>query len=433
MKKYLALALLGALVAGAALPPSQQKVDRETKVRDDKKKLEAGGYWHYNDLPAAFAEAKTTGKPIIVVLRCIPCEECVKLDDDVIEANTRMKTLLDKFVRVRQISTNGLDLSLFQYDTDQSFAVFMLNADGTIYGRYGTRSHRTEWQGDVSVEGMAKALEGALALHQDFPKNKAQLAAKRGPAPEFAKPELFPSLRAKYTPFLNDEGKVVPSCIHCHQISDAQKELALQRRQLTDTVLYPYPHPKSFGLILDPKERPTVLKTEPGSDAQKAGFLPGDVIQTLQAQPLLSLADMQWVLNTTPAEGATLKASVLRAGKPRSLSLTLPNGWRKRDDISWRVSTWGLRRAALGGMKLDPNPSGKGLLVGNVGQYAPHDLAKKAGVVKGDILVRFDTFNNPTREVDLIAHALQVKKPGDTIPLTLLRNGQTITTSFVLP
>ena len=331
-------------------------MDRETKVRDDKKKLEASGYWHYNDLPAAFAEAKSTGKPIVVVLRCIPCEECVKLDDEVIEANAQMKGLLDKFVRARQISTNGLDLSLFQYDTDQSFAVFLLNADGTIYGRYGTRSHRTEWQGDVSVEGMAKALEGALALHKNYPANKAQLAAKRGSAPEFAKPELFPSLRAKYTPFLNYEGKVVPSCIHCHQISDAQKELALQRRQFTDTVLYPYPHPKSFGLILDPKERPTVLKTEPGSDAEKAGFKPGDVIASLEGQPLLSLADIQWVLNTTPAEGATLKVSVLRAGKSQSLSLMLPDGWRKRDDISWRVSTWGLRRAALGGMKLDPNP-----------------------------------------------------------------------------
>lgn len=433
MKKQaiLTLALLGMLVTGAALP--QQKVDRETKVRDDKKKLEAGGYWHYNDLPAAFAEARATGKPIVVVLRCIPCEECVKLDDDVIEANAQMKALLDKFVRVRQISTNGLDLSLFQYDTDQSFAVFLLNADGTIYGRYGTRSHRTEWQGDVSVEGMAKALEGALALHKDYPKNKAKLAAKRGPAPEFAKPELFPSLRAKYTPFLNYEGKVVPSCIHCHQISDAQKELAIQRHQLTDSVLYPYPHPKSFGLILDPKERPTVLKTTPGSDAQKAGLLPGDVIATLDGQPLLSLADMQWVLNTTPASGASLTLGIVRTGKPKTLTLTLPDGWRKRDDISWRVSTWGLRRAALGGMKLDPNPGGQGLLVANVGQYAPHDLAKKAGVLKGDILTGFDSFTNPTREAELIAHALQVKRPGDTIPLTLLRNGQTVKTSFVLP
>ena len=48
---------------------------------------------------------------------------------------------------------------LFQFDTDQSFAVFLLNADGTIYGRFGTRSHRTEWYGDVSVDGLAKALQ----------------------------------------------------------------------------------------------------------------------------------------------------------------------------------------------------------------------------------------------------------------------------------
>ncbi len=55
---------MGALITDAALPSAQQKVDRETKVRDDRKKLEASGYWHYNDLPAAFAEAKSTGKPI---------------------------------------------------------------------------------------------------------------------------------------------------------------------------------------------------------------------------------------------------------------------------------------------------------------------------------------------------------------------------------
>ncbi|WP_395090230.1 Trx7/PDZ domain-containing (seleno)protein [Armatimonas sp.] len=431
IRQVLATVLLGGLLTGAVLP--QQKPTREDQVRNDKKKLEAEGYWLYNDLPRAFTDAKASGKPIVVVLRCIPCEECVKLDDDMIEADPKMKALLEQFVRVRVIATNGLDLSLFQYDTDQSFAVFLLNADGTIYGRYGTRSHRTEWQGDVSVEGMAKAMEGALALHKNYPKNKAQLVAKRGAVPAFAKPELFPSLRAKYTPFLNYEGKVVPSCIHCHMISEAQHAVAIQNRQLTDALLFPYPHPKILGLILDPKERPTVLRTEPGSAAAKAGFLPGDVIQALEGQPLLSLADIQWVLNTTPAEGATLTAIVRRAAYPIALKLTLPNGWRRRDDISWRASTWGLRRAALGGMKLDPNPSGKGLLVANVGQFAPHDLAKRAGLVKGDILTSFDTLTSPVRESDLIAHALQVKKPGDTIPLTIQRGGQTLNLSFVLP
>ena len=136
------------LTGGSALAQN-----REDKVRNDKTKVEAAGYWIYNDVPKALAEAKANGKPIVAVLRCLPCEECVKLDDDLIDADAQVKPLLEKFVRLRVVSTNGLDLSLFQLDTDQSFAVFFFNADGTIYGRFGTRSHRKNWIGDVSVEG----------------------------------------------------------------------------------------------------------------------------------------------------------------------------------------------------------------------------------------------------------------------------------------
>src|SRR4051812_42601295 len=208
----LALALV---LAGPALAPAQNP--REKKVRDDKVKVEADGYWIYNDFAKAVAEAKRTGKPIVVVLRCIPCEECVKLDDELVNTDPVLRPLLDKYVRVRLVSTNGLDLSLFQYDYDQSFAAFLLNAGGTIYGRFGTRSHRTNWVGDVSVVGLAKALQGGLDLHAGYPKNKAALAGKRGPAPEFPVPEKYPTL-GKYTSALNYEGNVVQSCIHCHQV-----------------------------------------------------------------------------------------------------------------------------------------------------------------------------------------------------------------------
>ena len=50
-------------------------------------------------------------------------------------------------------------------------------------------------------------------------------------------------------------------------------------------------------------------------------------------------------------------------------------GWRRKDDISWRASTWELRRLALGGMLLKPDEGG--LRVEHVGQYAPHDRAKR--------------------------------------------------------
>ncbi|MBJ7494860.1 MAG: thioredoxin family protein [Gemmataceae bacterium] len=111
---------------------------REQKVKDDKTKNEASGFWHYNNFTKGVEDAKINKKPMMVVLRCLPCEECVKLDDELMEKDTVIKSLLEKFVRVRIVGTNGLDLSLFQFDYDQSFAIMFLNADGTIYGRYGT-------------------------------------------------------------------------------------------------------------------------------------------------------------------------------------------------------------------------------------------------------------------------------------------------------
>jgi len=130
-----------------------------------------------------FAQAKQNGKPLLVVLRCIPCEECVKLDDDLINKDKRVSPLLHKFVCVRIVSANGLDLSLFQFDTDQSFAVFLFNADGTLYGRFGTRSHRTIWADDVSVEGLARALEGRWPCMSSTPETKPRWTPKKARLP----------------------------------------------------------------------------------------------------------------------------------------------------------------------------------------------------------------------------------------------------------
>src|SRR5262249_8127826 len=340
----------------AALAPAGAQT-REEKVRADRKKVEAAGFWIYNDLPRGFDLAKKTGKPLLLVLRCIPCTDGVTLADHLVDQEKHVRPLLEKFVRVRIVSTNGLDLSLFQFDTDQSFAAFLLNADGTIYGRFGTRSHRTSWSDDLSIEGLAKALQGALDLHAQYPKNKADLAGKTGPAPEFASPEKFPMLKDKYGPKLNYAGEVVPSCIHCHQIGEARRQLYRDRKEpIPDHVLFPYPHPKSLGLILDPKEKATVLRVEEKSLAEAAGLRKGDVIVRLEGQPLLSIADVQWVLHRASGEGASLKAHVQRGGQPVELTLALPKGWRQRDDISWRATTWALRAMVTGGMKLETVP-----------------------------------------------------------------------------
>jgi hypothetical protein len=57
------------------------------------------GFWIYNDLDRGFAEAKKADKPLLVVLRCVPCEECVKLDDDLVNQDRRVRPLLDAILR----------------------------------------------------------------------------------------------------------------------------------------------------------------------------------------------------------------------------------------------------------------------------------------------------------------------------------------------
>ncbi len=442
MKRWLAL-----VCCVLSLVPYQPLAaqTREEKVRADKKKVESEGFWIYNDLAKGFAEAKETGKPLLVILRCIPCEECVKLDDELIDQNPRVKPLLSKFVCVRIVSTNGLDLSLFQYDTDQSFAAFMLNADRTIYGRFGTRSDRTEWKGDVSVEGLGRALEGALELHSRYPAVKTALAGKTGPAPDFKAPEKYPQLAGKYGSELDYSGNVVRSCIHCHQIGDAQREYyRTQKGGIPEKVLFPYPHPKAIGLILDPDQRALVKSVTADSAAATAGFKAGDVIESLEGQPLLSIADVQWVLHHASADGAKLKAAVRRGNETKSIELTLPAKWRQKDDIAWRASSWELRRSALGGMfskvlpdeerkKLELEPSQMALRVEHVGQYSPHNVAKQAGFVKGDIIVEFDGKTDLVRETDMLAWSLYNRKPGDKVAVVIIRNGKRQTLTLLIP
>jgi hypothetical protein len=408
---------------------------REKKVREDKQKIENDGFWIYNDLAQARAQAKKENRPILAVLRCIPCEECVKLDDNLVDQDPVLRPLLEKFVRVRLVSTNGLDLKLFQFDFDQSFAIFLLNAEGTIYGRFGTRSHRSNWVGDVSVAGLAEALRGALDLHADYPKNKSLLAPKIGPAPLFPTPEKFPTL-GKYGPKLNYAGNVVASCIHCHQIGDAQMDYYRSRRQpIPDEVLFPYPHPQLLGWTFDPKKRSTLSAVVPDSLAAKAGFLAGDLLESLSGQPLLSIADVQWVLHRMPSTGGKLVSQVRRGDKSLSLTLELPNGWRQAGDLSWRATSWGLRRMATGGLKLEPlegkrpgglPQEGMALRVEHVGQYGAHAAAKNAGFQKNDVLIAFDKQTNLLRETDVFVHGVQKRKPGDRVPVTLVRNGKKI-------
>ena len=441
MVRGAAVTVLVALLASGVVHAQ----DRLTKVRNDRQKILDDGYWLYNDLAAAKQQAKESGKPILVVVRCIPCEHCAGLDQDVVSPDPGTKQLMDQFVRLRIVHANGLDLNQFQYDFDLSFSALVMNADGTIYTRYGNRSS-AEDAADNPIEGFRATLAAALALHKDVSSWREALAGKKMLLTKFDRPEEYPTL-TRYKAEIDFSGTVVKDCLHCHQIRDAEREMARSESgTIPDEILFPFPRPEVIGLVLDPGTKATVKSVAKDSAAAKAGFRPGDEIMSLDQQPILSLADFQWALEVADRKAGAWPAKsdveVERSGRKESLTLSLNAGWRKAQDISWRPTTWELRAMALGGLFLEDLdgearqehhlPDGAmALRVKHAGMYDKHAAAHRAGIRKDDIVVSFDGIEDRRSESQLIAHGAQQKKPGDKVKIAVLRGGKRL--EFTVP
>jgi len=409
--------------------------DREGAVRQDRVAMEKDARWLYNDFERGFAEAKRSGKPLLVVLRCVPCLACAGLDASVLLQPT-LAPLLDQFICVRVINANALDLARFQFDYDLSFSTMFFNGDGTVYGRFGSWSHQKNASSDDTASYQA-ALEGALTIHRGYPANKAALAGKQGAPTPFKTPLEMPELAGKYGRELDWEGKVVQSCVHCHQIGDALRASFREaRKPLPSDLIFPMPAPESLGLTLAADQIARVTAVSPASAAAEAGIQAGDDFVTVDGQPLISIADFSWALHRAPSTGS-LAAVVKRSGGQKGVQLRLADGWRAKADISRRVGTWPMRAMATGGLLLEEFPDsmrqrrglGAGsmaLLVKHVGQYGKHAAGKNAGFQKDDLIVDIDGITSRMTEGEVIGHLLQKRQPGDRVKVAVLRGTERV-------
>lgn len=183
--------------------------------------------------------------------------------------------------------------------------------------------------------------------------------------------------------------------------------------------------------------RPSVSRSvDADSPAAQAGLRAGDRIESLGGRPLLSIADLQYALHVAPS-AASLSAVVARDDETVNLTLELPSGWRAKSDLSWRPTSWDLRRLAFGGILFkelsdDDRKALKlpvdalALRAEHVGEYGDHAKAKQAGFKKGDVLVEFAGSRAARSETQLMAANLTERKPGDKVAVKVLRDGREI-------
>jgi serine protease Do len=390
------------------------------------KDIEVAPHWIYDDFPKAAAEAMATGKPLLVVVRCVPCPPGKELDLKVMQPDKDLLALEKKFVCVRLIQTNSLDLNVFQYDFDMSWAALFLNADMTVYGRYGSRNAAGKDNSDglLSPAAFRKAAERALKLHAGYPANKAEFAAKTGPQSEYATPTQIPGLTNRPA-----SATVRHECIHCHMV----KEYALRKKwedgRLSAADLWVYPLPSSIGLTTDLDDGLRITQVAAGSPAAAAGLAAGDELVSLRGQPLISLADIQWALHTAPQNGQ-LAVQAQRDGRTLVKTIAVRGDWKK-SDIAWRASSWYSLRQ---GVKFDPLPAADkksrgvaddrlALVVKNLfGNGGPK--VKEAGLAMNDVIVAIDGKSEAMNESDFLTYLRLTHGPKDSVKFTILRGSE---------
>jgi S1-C subfamily serine protease len=196
-------------------------------------------------------------------------------------------------------------------------------------------------------------------------------------------------------------------------------------------MMWKYPLPDNIGLKIDRTSGVGIREVVPDSAAAKAGLRPGEDIVRVNGQRMTSIADMQWVLHNLPGTDTTVTVETSKSGRHE---LRLAAGWRKID-FSWRGSMWNApprlqvwlpelnseQKAKLGLPDSDSplearwiNREGKG------GQQAYAD-----GLREKDVVIALA--GEPIRNMNSQRFSSHIKlhyKVGDTVPLTVLRDGK---------
>ena len=294
--------------------------------------------------------------------------------------------------------------------------VFFLTADEQILGRYGGRDSSGP-DSRQSLAGLRYSMQAALRSHKQ---------AKPSNATQRETPRFVRDFRA---------ARSRNRCTHCHEVKELANDEIERNGKWTRELLWRYPLPDSLGLFLEVDRGNVVERIGPDSPAAKVGLKKGDVLQTLNGQPVNSLGDAQFVLDSAPAKGE-IEVAWRREGDRLVGSLSLPEGWR-RGDISWRPSMMHvIPSARLYGRDLKPEERKQhGLSDKQLAfwQKRPiHKQAQAAGVREEDIILGFDGKDLELDAYDFLKYVRQKYVVGEQVTINLIRGGKRLSLPMTL-
>jgi predicted metalloprotease with PDZ domain len=314
----------------------------------------------------------------------------------------------------------GVNLNVFDFDYDLVWAALFMNADETIYGRYGSRDAASADQ-HLSLAGLRYALREALAAH-----GRARTEKPPAAPPMVRTVDRYPAAKR-----LKEN-----ACIHCHQAYDFHREELRATSQWQRDEVWVYPLPENVGLSLEVDQGNRVQAVAPHSPAARNGVKKGDTLMSVNGIRVASLADVQYALHRAPARGP-IAVTWQHDGKTRAAEWLLAEGWRQTD-ISWRASTRrvGPPPCVHGEDLTAAEKKALGLsakrLAFRQGNFVT-TAARQAGIRQNDIILGVDQ-----KELEMTAQQFGVYirlnyRVGDRLTFNMLRDGQRLDLPLKLP
>jgi hypothetical protein len=164
--------------------------------------------------------------------------------------------------------------------------------------------------------------------------------------------------------------------------------------------------------------------TPPGSAADKAGLVGGDIITSFDGKSVTDVGQMMDILEHTPA-GKTVEVVYLRDGEIKTTKLTtLPEDRNEHLEELFEERPEGMGYIGEGTDLERVRVPGTNFFGVRLGEIRPNRPADISGLRNGDIIIEFD--GTPTRTRQELESRIQRALPGSTVKAFVMRGTERV-------